>query len=99
MTRDSRWDRLAASLAAAGIQANVTDSRYAGGTSSRIAIRTATGTVMVSDGWYKDRLWTGWQVWFTDSATDFATDFGKRMKRKSDVVAAVQAALKGKETP
>jgi hypothetical protein len=94
MARDSRWDRLAASLAAAGIEANVTDSRYAGGTSSRIAIRTATGTVMVSDGWYKDRLWTGWQVWFTDSATDFSTGFGRRMKRKGEVVAAVQAALK-----
>lgn len=60
-----RWDRLAASLHAAGHTVQVDQVPFAGGASYRMTIRVEAGLVEIRDAWWRtnDRVWIGWQGW------------------------------------
>jgi hypothetical protein len=98
-----RWSRLAADLAAAGIDARVdariftetVNGRPRAGTSYSVTLRHPRGgTVEISDAWWAKNpdKWTGWEVTRT-GADDIVVGRPVRSKNRGEVVAAVQARL------
>lgn len=90
-----RWDRLAASLADAGITATVSPRPYPGGVSYSITLRRPDGhLVEIHDRWWRKNpaVWIGWQVHLEGRDSIVIRDWPVTKKR-SEVVAAVKAAL------
>lgn len=98
-----RWDRLAADLAAAGIDARLDRRRYVqaersrivNGVSSSIFIRHPQGgSVEIDDKHGRGGKWYGWTVTRTgaDSITIGRPTWGTT--KRSEVVAAVRTALR-----
>jgi hypothetical protein len=90
-----RWDRLAATLAAAGIDATVHARSYPGGTSRSITIKLPGGLLEVHDKWWRKNadVWIGWQV-HTENADGIVTREWPLTKKRSEVAAAVAEALR-----
>ena len=100
-----RWDRLAADLAAAGIQASIDEQPYCEtvrgrvrhGVNSSIMLKHPDGgTVEVHDAWWRQNpdTWIGWYVYRADAA---GIERGRRprlTKKRSEVVSDVRAALR-----
>lgn len=91
----ARWERLAASLAAAGVDAQVTEQPYPGGVSRSILLRHSDVLIWVTDWWWRknDAVWIGWVVYVDDVATSIELRRWAATKRRSEVVANVQTAL------
>lgn len=91
----TRWDRLQADLAAAGITARVDARPYPGGTTRSITIQAATVLVCVHDTWWRsnDAVWTGWEVYTEGRADSLVKRTWPRTKNRSQAVAAVRDAL------
>jgi hypothetical protein len=99
----ARWERLKASLAAAGVDATVDERPYSEavygrvqhGVSRSIAIRTPDrGFVEIGDGWWRKNpdVWIGWKVVVSGADSIITRDYAPTKKR-SEVVAAVKEAL------
>jgi len=95
-----RWNRLAADLAAAGVEVVRVDERAYSesnygrvrhGVSRSITIRRADGwLVEINDSWWhkNDAVWTGYTVTASDRGS-ITRSVRRGMKRRSEVVAAV----------
>jgi hypothetical protein len=107
-TQDSpgRWGRLAADLAATGIDARVierpwTEVRYGrmtSGVSRSIVIKhPAGGTVEVHDKWWRKNLdvWIGWAV-HVEGPDSIEIRHWPLTKKRSEAVAAVRQALESR---
>jgi len=100
---DQRWARLRDSLTASGIETKVDERAYSEavrgrvqhGVSRSITLRLGGGALVeVNDTWWRKNpdVWTGWSV--TLSGTDSIVRTRRSgMKRRSEVVVAVTAAL------
>lgn len=100
-----RWDRLAADLAAAGIAARldaipfqeIRRGRVASGVSKSITIKHPRGgLVMIHDvHWNKNPdVWVGWEVYREDAESITQGRPSRWSKKRSEVVAAAQAAYR-----
>lgn len=101
-TREDRWDRLAADLAAAGIAARVDRRHYAqaergrvvNGTSSSIFIRHPLGgSVEIDDKHGRGGKWYGWTVSRVGADSIITGRPARGATRRGDVVTAVKNAL------
>lgn len=104
VTANTRWDRLAATLAAAGIDARIDSKPYielrrgrpAAGFSRSITLRHPDGgLVVIHDQWWNKNpdVWVGWEVYREDREGIVQGRPSRWTKKRSEVVAAVQAAL------
>lgn len=102
----TRWDRLAADLAAAGIAvrvdaipyAEVVAGRYRSGITRSVTIRHPDGgTVDIGDAWWvrNPDKWTGWKVTRT-GADDIVRGRPALSRNRGEIVSAVRAALEGR---
>ncbi|MUN41452.1 hypothetical protein [Actinomadura litoris] len=76
----ARWDRLAATLAEAGIATEVDRRTWHGETVCRITMRVDGGLITIGDTWRRGR-WTGWQVTAEDTDDIVVREFPKTKKR------------------
>lgn len=99
---ETRWDRLERDLKAAGFEVTVFAQRYqdntrtGGGVSRSITYRVpGKGTVEVGDQWWSKNLdvWIGWEVSAVDPDGILLTGRPRASKKRSETVAAFQAAL------
>jgi hypothetical protein len=99
----ARWDRLAADLAAAGIEARVDELPYTeelrgrrvSGVTRSITLRhPAGGLVEVSDQWWARNpdTWLGWTV-TREGADSIIRAEQRRLTKRSLVLAAVKSML------
>lgn len=104
-TRTDRWDRLAADLAAAGVEGRVVSRAFSevrrgravhGVTRYWTARLPAGGSVEVHDKWWRKNLdvWVGWQV-HREDREGIEQDTAPLTKNRSEVVASVVAMLAG----
>lgn len=109
MSTSGRWDRLAADLAAAGIEASVYSRPYSEGRHGRIEhgvsygivlAHPAGGTVEVHDKWWRknDSVWVGWQV-HREGADAIEIEHSPLTKNRRDVVTYVRRMLAGQPAP
>lgn len=101
----SRWDRLAADLAAAGFQVTVDVKQYTedrrgrvhhGSTRSVRMILPDGRHITICDGWWSKNpdYWIGWQVWL-EAPDGITLRTWRYTKKRGEVVAAVQTAVAG----
>lgn len=99
----TRWDRLVADLAGAGVEARLDEKPYAEevygrvrhGVSRSITLRhPGGGLVVVGDAWWRKNadVWIGWQVW-VEGPDSFVRRTWPLTKKRSEVVTAVCEAL------
>lgn len=98
----NRWDRLVSDLAAAGIEARLDEKPYADivrgrvetGVSRSVFIRTPTGSVAVTDQWWRKNpaVWIGYRV-IVEDREGIVTRLFPITKKRSEVVAAVLAGV------
>lgn len=86
----ARWDRLAGTLAEAGITAEVDRSVWCGEIVCNITMRVGDGLVTIRDTAWRDH-WTGWQVCAEDADSIVVREFPKT-KNRGDVRRHVQDA-------
>lgn len=93
---ESRWERLAATLAErGGVETTVDPKSYPGGTSYSIIIRTADGGIIeVADTWWRKNpdIWTGWQVYVSNRDSIITRTYPKT-KARGPVADQVREAL------
>jgi hypothetical protein len=88
-----RWNRLAADLTAAGIEATVDQAR--GGVNHSISLRLPSGDrVEIHDKWWRKNAdrWLGWEV-HTEDREGIVTRVWTRTMKRPEVVAAVRVAV------
>lgn len=92
----ARWQQLADSLAAAGIEhLGINTSFYHGGVTRYLSWPAADGSaVAIHDKWWSknDDVWVGWQV-HAENGDSIVTREWPITKKRSEVVAAVKQAL------
>lgn len=99
----TRWGRLVADLAAAGIAATIDENSYAEslhgrprfGVSRSVTIhRPGTGNVRIADRWWNKNpdVWVGWEVW-TEDREGIVTRSWRWTKKRSEVIAAVREVM------
>jgi hypothetical protein len=93
--RTNRWTRLQADLQTAGIETRLTERSYPGGVSRSIQFRSGDRVIHIGDQWWRKNLdvWLGWEVGIEGPDAITIRTF-PLTKRRSEVVAAVQAAMK-----
>jgi hypothetical protein len=92
-TNRTRWERLAARLTVAGIDAKL--SQRSGPGAYFISIPAGDVNVEVHDKWWSKNpdVWIGWQV-HTDNVRTMLSSRGSALtKKQSEVVAAVREEL------
>lgn len=97
MSDRDRWERLQADLQAAGIDVQIDATAYPGGIRRSISVRAANGNfIEVNDGWWRknDNVWIGYGVYVSDR-DDIVIGQRQGLKKRSLVVAAVAAAMRG----
>ena len=103
---ETRWDRLANDLAAAGYPVTVhalpysetVHGRVQHGVTRSIVLRHPNGgTVEIGDAWWNKNpdVWIGWEVTRT-GADDFVQGRPVRTKKRSEVVTAIRSAMEGR---
>lgn len=91
MTTKARWDRLAGTLAEAGITTEVDATLWEGKVVCSITLRATGGLITIRDTWWHDN-WTGWQVAAEDSGSITVWE-SARTKKRGEVARHVQDAL------
>jgi len=100
----SRWDRLAADLAAAGIPISIDSKSYAEaaygriqrGVSRSVTIRLRDGYIVhIRDQWWRKNLdvWVGWVV-SVDASNGLVARTWTATKKRSQVVTAMREAVR-----
>lgn len=92
---DARWQRLADTLAAAGIDAQVSAIGPSRGASHVIILRDGKGNLVeIHDKWWRKNteVWLGWQVHVED-ADSIVTAESPVTKKRSEVTAYVRRYL------
>lgn len=99
---ETRWDRLAADLKAAGFEITVDARAYQGDrpgkggiTRSITLLVPGKGLVQISDAWWRKNpeIWIGWEVSASNADDIVITGRPKLSKKRSETVAAFKAAL------
>ena len=86
-----RWERMAASLTAAGFEGVKVIARpHQDGVNRSITLKVPGGIVHVADAWWRDN-WAGWQTW-GEGPDALSSAFHGPTKKRSEVVAAALAA-------